>query len=61
MLQTEIPCFNAKPERGLTCASYPSGNCINNPVGTNFLSNGRSVIASSILALKSIPASFGSA
>src|SRR5699024_11563933 len=46
----------SKPLLGLTCASKPIGNSINNPVFMMVLSIGFKVISSSKLALKSIPA-----
>ena len=57
-LRTEIPNFAARPLRGLTCASVPSGKAMNRPVGTIALSRGPRVIGSVIFALRSIPADF---
>src|SRR5690606_38537514 len=48
--------FAASPLRGLTCASYPSGSSMNNPVLMMALSSDFSTTGASRLARRSIPA-----
>jgi len=50
-----IPCFIARPLRGLTCSSYPSGTATDRPVGMRALSPAERVISLSGAAYKSIP------
>ena len=56
VLSNVIPFLRAKPERGLICASYPSGKAMNSPVGMSLRSIGANVSGSSNEARKSIPA-----
>ena len=50
------PRLSARPLRARICASYPSGNSINKPVGISARPIGWSVTGASRLARKSMPA-----
>src|SRR6478752_1555779 len=55
VFKTVIPFFSARLLRGLICASNPSGNSTNKPVGTATLCKGSKTKGSSKCALISIP------
>ena len=51
-----MPALLARPERGLSCASYPLGSAIANPQGIKAIAPGIRRIVSPIAARTSIPA-----
>src|SRR4051812_7544011 len=54
-----MPCLLARPERGRTCASKPSGSSSAKPHGTTAMPPGASTIGLSIAAGRSRPAAPG--